>query len=63
MLCDTDCVSCLHARYRNRKGLPRKANILFVSINFSLEKAFVRFPAFVNLTCVIFKLNKFAYVG
>ena len=65
MLCDTDSVSCLHARNLNRKGfLPLIANMLFVSIHFSLEKVFVRFPAFVNLlSCVIFELNKFTYVG
>ena len=38
--------------------------MLFVSINFSLEKIFVRLPAFVNLSCcVIFELKKFACVG
>ena len=38
--------------------------MLFVSINLSLEKVFVRFSAFVNLSCcVILELNKFAYVG
>ena len=65
MLCDTDCVSCLQARSRDRKGfLPLIANILFVSINVSLEKVFLRFQAFVNLSCcVIFELNKFAYLG
>ena len=41
MLCDTDCETCLHVRNLNRKGfLPLIANILFVSINFSLEKVF-----------------------
>ena len=64
MLCDTDCVSCLHARNGNRKGfLPLMANVLFVSINHSLEKVFVRFPALENSCCVIFELNKFAYMG
>ena len=46
--------------------LPLIVNMLFVSINFSLEKDFVEiFPAFVNLIscCVIFELNKFAYMG
>ena len=38
--------------------LPLIANMLFVSINFSLEKV-----AFMNSSCcVIFDLNKFAYV-
>ena len=49
MLCDTDCVPCLHARNWNTKGfLPLIANMLFVSINFSLEKVLVIFPAFVK---------------
>ena len=41
----TDCVSCLHARNYNGKAffLPVIANILFVSINFTLEKVFVTF--------------------
>ena len=31
---------------------------MFVSINYSLEKVFVRLPAFVNLSCcVIFELK------
>ena len=41
--------------------LPLIVNMLFVSINFSLEKDFAEiFPAFVNFN--IFELNKFAYV-
>ena len=46
-----------------RVFLPLIANMLFVSINVSLEKISVKFPRFVNLSCcVIFELNKFAYV-
>ena len=38
--------------------------MLFVSIIVSLEKVFVRFPAFVNLSCyVILEFNNFLYVG
>ena len=49
MVFDTDCVLFL----------PLIANMLFVSINYSPEKVFVRFPAFLNLSCcVIFELNK-----
>ena len=47
----------------NRKGFfPQIANMLFVSINFSLEKVFARF-SFVNSSFVRFELNKFAYMG
>ena len=54
MLCDTDCVSCLHASNWIRKGFfPLIANMLFVLINFSLEKIFVIFPAFANLNIML----------
>ena len=54
----------LHARNWNKKRfLPLIANMLFVSINVSVEKICVKFPASVNLSCcVIFELNKFAYM-
>ena len=43
--------------------MPLIANMLFVSIHYSLEKVFVIF-SFVNLSChVLLELNKFAYVG
>ena len=49
MLCDMDCVFvCTRANEIGRVFLPLIANILFVSINFSLEKDFVRFPAILN---------------
>ena len=57
------CLACTHAIEIGRIFLPLIANMLFVSIKFSLEKVFVTFSAFVNLSCVIFELNKFAYVG
>ena len=61
MLCD--CVFRLHARKIGRVSCLLIANMLFVSINVSLEKISVKFPAFVNLSCcVIFELNKFAYM-
>ena len=39
---------CMHAIEIGRVFLPLIANMLFVSINFSLEKDFVIFPVFVN---------------
>ena len=39
---------CTHAIEIGRVFLPIIANVLFVSINFSLEKDFVVFPAFVK---------------
>ena len=42
--------------------MPLTANMLFVSISVSLEKISVKFPPFVNSRCVIFELNKFAYM-
>ena len=53
-------VSCLHARNWNRKGffLSPIANILLVSINFMLEKVFVRcFNCCDSLCCVVFEFN------
>ena len=35
--------------------------MLFVSMNSSLEKIFVKFPAIVNLSCCV--ILNFAYVG
>ena len=46
MLCDTGGVFvCTHAIEIGSVFLPLIANMLFVSINFSLEKVFVKFPA------------------
>ena len=57
MVCDRDCVSCSHARI-GRVFLPLIASMLFVSINFTLEKAFVSFLTVVDSSCcVIFELN------
>ena len=51
MVISHDWVSYFHARNEiERVFLPLKENMLFVSINFSPEKVFVRFPAFVNST-------------
>ena len=58
MLCDTD-VFRLHARNSNRKGfLALIANMLFVSINFSLQKIFLRFPPFVNFIMFNFRASQ-----
>ena len=58
------CLVFMHAIEIGRVFLPLLANMLFVSITFSLEKVFVRFSAFVNLLCcVICELNRFAFVG
>ena len=52
MLCDTNCVSYLHACNGNRKGfLLLTANMLFVSINFSLEKVFVGISSLCEFYC------------
>ena len=57
------CLVCTHA-IKIERVLLLIADMLFVSINVSLEKVFVRFPAFVNISCcLIFELNKFAHVG
>ena len=54
---------CTQAIEIGRVFLPLIANMLFVSVNVSLEKISVKFPPSVNLSCrVIFELNKFAYV-
>ena len=54
MRCDTDCVSvCTHGIEIARIFLPPKANMLFVSIDFSLEKDFVIFSAFVNFNIML----------
>ena len=54
---------CTHAIEIGRVFLPLIANVLFVSINVSLEKISVRFLPFVNLSCcVLFDFNKFAYL-
>ena len=49
---------CTYAFEIGRVFLPLIANILFVSIYFTVEKAFVRFFG----RCVIFELNYSAYV-
>ena len=57
------CFVCTHATEIGRVSCLLIANMLFVSINVSLEKISVKFPACVNLSCcVIFELNKFAYM-
>ena len=54
-------LGCTHAIEIGMVFLPLVANMIFVSINFSLETIFVKFSPFVNLSCfVIFELNKFA---
>ena len=54
---------CTHAIEIGLKVfLPLIVNMLFVSINFSLEKDFAEiFPAFVNFNIMLCN-NKFAYV-
>ena len=56
MLSDTDCVSRLHPRNLNRKGiLPLIANMLFVSIIFLAGKDFCEISTF----CVFIMLCNF----
>ena len=49
---------------RNRKAFSSNSKYVVCFNKFFAGKGFVRFPAFVNLSsCVIFQLNKFAFVG
>ena len=47
------CFVCTHGIEIGRVFLPLIANMLFVSITFSLEKVFVRFSAFVNFNIML----------
>ena len=64
MVCATDCFLFARMQLKQEGAFASNSKYVVCLNNFSLEKVFVRFPAFANSSCcVIFELKKFVYVG
>ena len=62
--CDTDCVLLARTQLKYEEFFATNSKyVVYFNKFFRWKRFFLRFPAFENLTCVNFELNKFAYVG